>query len=141
MGYSLSFSKAIMVVIFIADKIRQKQYEFLSTARIAEIINIPRPTLVKILQGLSAAGIVETKEGKLGGIRLLKQPKDITIADILDATENKPLFQMGFNVNAQGKRPDAAQKLVADLLTDAEHRMKASLAQKSLEQILIDIGK
>jgi len=74
MSYSLSFSKAILVVIFISDKIRQGQYEFLSTKLISEVLNIPKPTLVKILQNLSIAGIIETKEGKQGGIRLIKKP-------------------------------------------------------------------
>ncbi len=73
MSYSLSFSKAVLVVIFISDKIRQGQYDFLSTKTISEILNIPKPTLVKILQNLSVAGIIETKEGKQGGIRLMKK--------------------------------------------------------------------
>jgi hypothetical protein len=36
MSYSLSFSKAILVVIFISDKTRQNQFEFLSTASLSE---------------------------------------------------------------------------------------------------------
>lgn len=56
MSYSLSFSKAILVVIFISDKIRQEQFEFLSTAAISKILNIPKPTLVKILQGSAPPG-------------------------------------------------------------------------------------
>ncbi len=87
MSYPLSFSKSILVVIFISDKIRQGQFEFLSTQMIAEVLDIPKPTLVKIFQGLSMAGIIETREGKLGGIRLVRQPSEITILDILNATE------------------------------------------------------
>ncbi|WP_298423640.1 Rrf2 family transcriptional regulator [uncultured Kordia sp.] len=141
MSYPLSFSKAVLVVIFISDKIRQGQFEFLSTKSISEILNIPRPTLVKILQGLSIHGIIETKEGKQGGIRLLKKPSQITILDILNALETgKPLFQTTFNILAEGKRPDNAQKSISKLLTDAEQQMKAVLHQKTIEEILIEMN-
>ena len=141
MSYSLSFSKAIFVVIFISDKIRQEQYEFLSTQMISEVLNIPKPTLVKILQALNMAGIIETKEGKQGGIRLSKNPSSITVLDILNALENnKPLFQTSFNIMAEGKRPDHAQKSIASLLSQAENEMKKTLSNKTIEEILIDMN-
>ena len=140
MSYSLSFSKAVLVVIFISDKIRQEQYEFLSTKSISEILNIPKPTLVKILQSLSTVGIIETKEGKQGGIRLMKQPSQITILDVLNAMETgKPLFQTSFNIMAEGKRPNNAQKSIANLLNDAEKQMKNILNQKTIEEVLIEM--
>lgn len=140
MSYSLSFSKAILVVIFISDKVRQGQYEFLSTKTISEILNIPKPTLVKILQNLSSEGIIETKEGKSGGIRLQKKPDEITILDILKATESrKPLFQTNFNILAEGKRPDKAQKSIHSLLIKAENQMQLTLAQKTIAEVLTDM--
>ncbi|VXD14171.1 Rrf2 family transcriptional regulator [Marinoscillum sp. 108] len=142
MSYPLSFSKSILVVIFISDKIRQGQFEFLSTQMIAEVLDIPKPTLVKIFQGLSMAGIIETREGKLGGIRLVRQPSEITILDILNATEKgKSLFQTTFHIMAEGKRPDNAQKVVRSLLMDAEDQMKQVLASRNIEEILIEMGK
>lgn len=142
MSYSLSFSKAILVVIFISDKIRQGQYEFLSTKSISEILNIPKPTLVKILQSLVAAGMIETKEGKQGGIRLMKQPSQITILDILNAVEaGKPLFQTSFNIMAEGKRPDNAQKSIANVLNGAEAHLKSTLNGKTMEDILKEMGE
>lgn len=141
MSYSLSFSKAILVVIFISDKIRQKQFEFLSTQMISEVLNIPKPTLVKILQNLNTAKIIETKEGKQGGIRLAKQPSKITVLDIFLAMEKgKPLFQTSFNILVEGKRPDKAQKSLTRLLNKAEEEMKKSLSEKTIEEILNDMN-
>jgi len=141
MSYSLSFSKSILVVIFISDKIRQKQFEFLSTADISKYLSIPKPTLVKILQNLNAANIIETKEGKLGGIRLIKKPSDISILDILEATEKgKPLFQTSFNILAEGKRPDNAQKSIKNILSNAENQLKNELSKKTIEEILIEMN-
>lgn len=140
MSYSLSFSKAVLVVIFISDKIRQGQYEFLSTKSISEILNIPKPTLVKILKNLSIVGIIETKEGKQGGIRLMKKPSQITILDILNAMETgKPLFQTSFNIMAEGKRPNNAQKSISNLLDNAEKQMKNILNQKTIKEVLIEM--
>jgi len=141
MSYSLSFIKSILVVIFISDKIRQGQYDFLSTKTISKLLNIPKPTLVKILQNLSNAGIIETKEGKQGGVRLMKKPSNITLLNILDAVEKgKPLFQTSYNILAEGKRPDKAQKSINNFLTDAEKQLKNQLANKTIEDILNEMN-
>ena len=141
MSYSLSFTKSILVVIFIADKVRQKQFEFLSTADISKYLSIPKPTLVKILQNLNLADIIETKEGKNGGIRLMKDPSKITVLEILDAMERgKPLFQTTFNILSDGKRPDNAQKSIKNILSNAENQLKNELSKKTIGEILIEMN-
>ena len=141
MSYSLSFTKSILVVIFISDKIRQKQFEFLSTADISKYLSIPKPTLVKILQNLNAAHIIETKEGKQGGIRLMKEPSKITVLEILEAMETgKPLFQTSFNILAEGKRPNNAQKSIKNVLSEAENKLKEELSKKTIAEILIEMN-
>ena len=142
MSYSLSFTKSILVIIFISDKERLKQYEFLSTASISKILNIPKPTLVKIIQSLTANGITETREGKNGGIRLAKNPTQITILDLFNAIERgKPLFQTSFSILAKGKRPDNAKDVIAGILGESEEQMKNILAKKTVAQLLIEMGK
>ena len=141
MSYSLSFTKSILVVIFISDKIRQNQFEFLSTADISKYLSIPKPTLVKILQSLNMANIIETKEGKQGGIRLMKDPAKITVLEILEATEEgKPLFQTSFNILAEGKRPNNAQKSIKNILGNAENQLKSELAKKTIGEILVEMN-
>ncbi len=141
MSYSLSFTKSIFVVIFISDKIRQKQFEYLSTADISKYLSIPKPTLVKILQNLNSAHIIETKEGKNGGIRLMKEPSKITILEILEAMERgKPLFQTSYNILAGGKRPNNAQKSIKNVLADAENQLKKELSKKTIGEILIEMN-
>ena len=141
MSYSLSFSKAVLVVIFVADKMRQGQFEFLSAAKISEVLNIPKPTLVKILQSLSAEGIIETKEGKMGGVRLMKDPQKISVLDIQNAVEKgKSLFHTSYNIMAEGKRPNIAQKSVTSVFDAAERQLKNALAGKSIGDILADMN-
>ena len=141
MAYSLSFTKSILVVIFISDKIRQNQFEYLSTADISKYLSIPKPTLVKILQNLNIANIIETKEGKQGGIRLMKEPSKITVLEIFDAMEKgKPLFQTSFNIFAEGKRPNNAQRSIKNILTNAENQLKIELSKKTIAEILIEMN-
>ena len=141
MAYSLSFTKSILVVIFISDKINQKQFEFLSAAHISKYLSIPKPTLVKILQNLNAANIIETKEGKSGGVRLMKAPSQITILEILEAMEKgKSLFQTSFNILAEGKRPNNAQQSIKNVLGEAEKKLKDELSKKTIAEILDEMN-
>jgi len=141
MSYSLSFTKSILVVIFISDKIRQKQFEYLSTADISKYLSIPKPTLVKILQNLNIANIIETKEGKNGGIRLMKEPSKITILEIFEAMERgKPLFQTNYNILANAKRPNNAQTSIKNVLNNVEDNLKNELSKKTIGEILIEMN-
>ena len=142
MSYSLSFTKSILVVIFISDKVRLKQYDFLSTASISELLNIPKPTLVKIIHSLTVNGIIETKEGKNGGIRLAKNPSQITILEIFNAIERgTPLFQTSFDILAKGNRPDNAKDAIAEILGKSEEQMKNTLSKKTIAQLLKEMEK
>ena len=141
MSYSLSFTKSVLVVIFISDKTRLKQFEYLSTADISKFLSIPKPTVVKILQSLNAADIIETKEGKQGGIRLMKEPSKISVLDIFEAMEKgKPLFQTSFSIMAEGERPENAQKSIKNILSNAENIMKNELSKKTIAEILTEMS-
>ncbi|MEM6615833.1 MAG: iron-responsive transcriptional regulator RirA [Pseudomonadota bacterium] len=54
---------------------------------IARAYAISEPFMFKILQGLVAAGLVDTVRGRSGGIRLSRPAKDITVLDVVRTTE------------------------------------------------------
>ena len=54
---------------------------------IAETEKIPSRFLLKILRSLTAAGIVESYRGVSGGYTLAKEPKEITMKDVVEAVE------------------------------------------------------
>ena len=54
---------------------------------IAELTEMPSPYLSKIFQRLCEAGIVESKRGYKGGVRLLREPSEITLLEIDAAVE------------------------------------------------------
>ncbi|NNG00458.1 MAG: Rrf2 family transcriptional regulator [Desulfobacteraceae bacterium] len=52
-------------------------------SEIAKVQGIPTRFLEVILNQLKASGMVESKRGFYGGYRLIRQPGDITIGDVL----------------------------------------------------------
>lgn len=137
MAYSLSYSKSILVLVFISDKIRRGETDYISAKVISELLNIPKPTLSVIFNNLMKAGILESKEGINGGVRFAKDPEKITLLDILMAIENqKSLFQTNFELKAKSKRPDSVKKAVVDTLISVEEVMKRELKKTTLKDIL-----
>lgn len=137
MAYSLSYSKSILVLAFISDKIRRGETEYISTKVISELLDIPKPTLSVIFNNLIRAGILESKEGIYGGVRFAKNADEITLLDILNAIENqKPLFQTSFEINVKSKRPDGLKQEITTVLTSVEEVMKSTLKKTTLKDIL-----
>jgi len=137
MSYSLSFSKSILVLAFISDKIKRGETEYISTKVMSDLLNIPKPTLAIIFNNLIRAGILESKEGINGGVRFAKNAEQITLLEILNAIENqKPLFQTSFELKAKSKRPESLKKAVIASLQDAETAMKDKLRKTTLKDIL-----
>jgi len=137
MAYSLSFSKSILVLAFISDKIRRGETEYISTKVMSELLNIPKPTLSIIFNNLIRAGILESKEGINGGVRFAKNAEQITLLDILTAIENqKSLFQTSFELKAKSKRPESLKKAVVKALNSVEEEMKTALSKTTLKDIL-----
>ncbi len=62
-------------------------------AALAEKQNIPERFLLKIMRSLTAAGIMKSYRGVDGGFALQRQPKDITLFDIIEAVEGQTELQ------------------------------------------------
>ena len=59
---------------------------------IASELKIPKEFISKILQELTASGIVSSKKGKMGGFSLAKKPNKIHILDIVLAIDGSDVF-------------------------------------------------
>jgi Rrf2 family transcriptional regulator, iron-sulfur cluster assembly transcription factor len=56
-------------------------------SRIAREMHIPVRFLPQVLGDLTRAGIVEARLGRSGGYRLARSPRDVSLLDIIEATE------------------------------------------------------
>lgn len=137
MAYSQAFAQAISILAYIASKIEDHGYEFVSTKQIAESLNIPVPTASKVLRSLTDAGLTVTKEGAKGGLLLGKHPADISVLEIFTALErNKPLFKVPPKANIEGEKVEKITANIMACLASAEEGMKKSLEGSTLKDLL-----
>jgi len=75
---------ATRIMIYLAAHNRDQPA---TTQEIAEGEHITSDYVVQILMRLKTAGLVESRRGVKGGFVLARDPADITVADVLEATE------------------------------------------------------
>lgn len=96
------------------------------------------PVVVRrILSALQEAGLVASQKGPTGGSRLAQPAKKISLADIYQAIEKKPVFEIPYSSskvkNAHAKKVAGAVK---DVFRSADQAVVAELAAISLGQIV-----
>lgn len=60
-----------------------------STAEISKCSQVPRPYLSKIINLLTRKGLIASRRGVGGGIKLAKPPEQITLFEIISAVEGE----------------------------------------------------
>jgi Rrf2 family protein len=141
LSYSLAFSQSLFVVFYIAAKILKGVYEFIPTHQIATDLKFPPSTVAVILRRLNRAGLLETREGANGGVRLALPPNEISLLDIFKAIEQeRPLFQMNIELKAAGEKPTIIQDTIFQRLNDAETAMKEQLGAVTIQQLIDDMS-
>jgi Rrf2 family protein len=58
-----------------------------STSSVAEEQHIPPSFLAKIISQLSIAGLLHTSRGARGGVTLAREPKDISLLEVVEAID------------------------------------------------------
>jgi Rrf2 family protein len=81
---------AIRAVIYIASQPTHSGKTGIK--KISDDLNLPTPFLAKILQQLAKQKILSSSKGPHGGFSLLKDPKEITLLDIVKTIDNDDLF-------------------------------------------------
>lgn len=72
---------AVRCVLYLAKK---GKGELVSRKEVAEKTDTPDQFLAKIAQLLAKARIIEIVQGAAGGYRLLKEPRDITLLEVVE---------------------------------------------------------
>ena len=63
-----------------------------ATSTVAEKMSIPPSFLAKIISQLSIAGLLHTSRGARGGVSLAREPKDISLLDVVEAIDGPILL-------------------------------------------------
>lgn len=137
MSYSLAFSQSLFMMLYVAGKVERGLYDFVPTQQLSHDLNIPPSTAGMILRRLNRAGIIETREGAGGGVRLAKPPDEVTILDIFTAIEQeRPMFQTNFQLRVTGEKPTKVQQTIYQILDSAESAMKRSLQATTIRDLM-----
>ncbi len=75
---------AVRAVLHLA---RMGNTERAATSTVAKEQNIPPSFLAKIISQLSIAGLLHTSRGARGGVTLAREPKDITLLEVVEAID------------------------------------------------------
>jgi len=136
LSYSLGLWQAMLATVYVADKVRLGVHEFVPTSRVADDLDIPAPSLARLMRSLNHAGIIETREGASGGVRLSMPAEKVTLLDLLEAIEQKlPLFRTDGEPRVQGVTPTMRQAALRGALADAEAAMRSTLQEVTIADI------
>lgn len=75
---------AVRAILHLA---RMNNGEKAATSAIAEEQHIPPSFLAKIISQLSIAGLLHTSRGARGGVRLARNPAEISLLDVIEAID------------------------------------------------------
>jgi len=74
---------AVRAVMYLAGQRNTR----IATSAIAEEQKIPPSFLAKIISQLSVAGLLHTSRGARGGVMLAREPKEITLLEVVEAID------------------------------------------------------
>lgn len=118
----------------------------LSAAALAEFHGVSASYLLKHLQALSGAEIVQTLPGPKGGYRLARSPAKITLLDIVLAVEgSEPAFRCK-EIRRRGPKPPSPRLLtkpcsINAAMLRAEQAYRTELQRVSIADILSELNK
>ena len=75
------------VVVMTAAARAAEDGRLASAAQIAQLTTIPAPTVAKLMGHLGRAGLLVSHRGVGGGFALARDPRDISLADIVEAID------------------------------------------------------
>ena len=113
------------------------QPELVNSEQLAKGIKTNPSFIRKLVASLSAAGLVESVRGKMGGVKLVKSPKEITLDQIYRAVGDGSLMAI------PDKTPQASCKIscsmgmiLSKISQEIEDGTLRQLSKRSLKDIM-----
>ena len=85
--HMLRMSKLTDYSIVLMSHLASKTYQQHSAHSLSDAVNMPLPTVRKVLKALSSNGLLVSERGAQGGYNLSRNPKQISVAEIITAME------------------------------------------------------
>lgn len=137
MSYSVGFSQSLEILFYIELKSKKNEYKYLTIQQISNKLNIPVPSVKRLVGLLKKANFIDSKKGANGGLALAVAPKDICVYDVFIAIEgNVPMFKSYENFTLESFQHDEEAKYMLkkskEIFNVAEQAMYSELKQISL---------
>ena len=121
---------AVRALIYLAAN----RNETVTVPELVDELGITRPFLRKIMQLLAKAGVIESYKGNKGGFRLVKEPGDIYLIDLIE------IFQGKFSLNEcllnKDICPNKGNCILKDRVDDIEEKVKKELEFIDLKSLI-----
>ena len=91
-------TKVDYALIIMIELARYEKLGYLSMSKVAKKLKLSAAYLAQIAQPLIKSGLIESREGKNGGLRLSRRSKTISVLEIIEITEGEVelrCFQVG----------------------------------------------
>jgi len=105
-----------------------------ATSMIAKEQNIPPSFLAKIISQLSIAGLLHTSRGARGGVTLAREPKDITLLEVVEAIDGP--IQLNECVGNEGACSFDENCPIKPVWCDAQDELVGRLKNTNFQQML-----
>lgn len=122
---------AVRAVLHLAQ---MKNGDRAATSVVAKEQHIPPSFLAKIISQLSIAGLLHTSRGARGGVMLARDPKDITLLDVIEAIDGP--IQLNECVGAEGVCAFDENCPIKTVWCDAQDELVARLRRTDFAQML-----
>jgi len=126
------FGIALQALIVLSD------YEGLCpSGKIAEKLESQSAYLRKVLTHLVKAGMIQAKEGREGGYSLVKNPRDITLAEVYDVMKTESFTKDYLYDESKECLAPATSNALIELRDEMENWIVEGLKQKTLADLLM----
>jgi Rrf2 family protein len=123
---------AVRAILYLA---RLNPNERAATSTVAQEQHIPPSFLAKIISQLSIAGLLHTSRGARGGVMLARDPKDISLLEVIEAIDGP--IQLNECVGEDGVCAFEEDCPLRPVWCEAQEELVSKLKNKNFADMLI----
>ena len=129
---------ALLALSYLASAAQDDPRRLVNTKEIAVHFEVPVELLAKLLQILAKNALVASHPGPTGGYRLLRDPRQISVAEVV-ALVDGPVSMLHCSNGQEAACKQFSRCTIRDPLAELEARVKALLMETSIAEISLPV--